>query len=97
MNHDLRRRSIARRLLPLLALAALMASRPAAAADPLKGIEQVLASAQQDKKGVTLSVGGQSIGGGVVRIESGQWVELKNQQHGRIVVRLDRIDAVLMP
>ena len=35
--------------------------------------------------------------GAVQRIEPGQWVEMKSQQYGRIVVRLDRIDAVMMP
>ena len=44
-----------------------------------------------------LYVAGQTLGGAVVRIEPGQWVELRNQQHGRIVVRLDRIDGVAMP
>ena len=38
-----------------------------------------------------------SISGAVLRIEPGQWVELRNQQFGSIVVRLDRIDAVAAP
>lgn len=59
-----------------------------------RGIEQTLTTAQQDKKGVTLYVAGQSVGGAVTRVEPGQWVELRNQQSGRIVVRLDRIDGV---
>lgn len=82
-----------------LALAALAtAHAPRAwAAEPNRGIEQLLAAAQQEKKGVTLHVGGQTIGGGVVRIEPGQFVEMRSQQYGRIVVRIDRIDAVLMP
>jgi hypothetical protein len=66
------------------------------ASDVPKGIEQALATAQQEKKSVTLYVGGQVIGGGVLRIEPGQWVELKNQQFGRIIVRLDRIDGLAM-
>ena len=53
-----------------------------------------LAQAQQEKKGVTLYVQGQTVGGGVVRIEPGQWVELRSQQYGRIIVRLDRIDGL---
>lgn len=80
-----------------LAAAALIASTAATAAEPSRGIEQILAAAAQDKKGVTLIVGGQQIGGGVTRIEPGQWVEMRNQQYGRIVVRIDRIDAVLAP
>jgi hypothetical protein len=66
----------------------------ALADDVIKGIEQALSLAQQEKKGVTLYVQGQTIGGGVVRIEPGQWVELRSQQFGRIIVRLDRIDGL---
>lgn len=80
------------------ALMAAAAMAPARAAEPAQqAIEKALQAAQQDKKGVTLQVSGQSVGGAVVRIEPGQVVELRNQQHGRIIVRIDRIDAVLMP
>jgi hypothetical protein len=41
---------------------------------------------------VTLWVGGQAVGGAVVRIDDAS-VELKNQTHSRIVVRLSRIDG----
>lgn len=74
-----------------------IATAPAWAAEPPRAIEQVLAAAQQEKRGVTLHVAGQIIAGAVVRIEPGQWVELRNQQFGRIVVRLDRVDAAAMP
>jgi hypothetical protein len=84
------------RLLAVLALVAACAA--AHAAEPaVAGIEQVLASALQDKRGITLYVGGQAIGGAVTRIEPGRWVELKNQTASRIVVRIDRIDAVAAP
>jgi len=69
----------------------------ALAQDAIKGIEQALAQAQQEKKGVTLYVQGQTLGGGVVRIEPGQWVEMRSQQFGRIIVRLDRIDVLAHP
>lgn len=65
----------------------------ALAADASRGIEQLLAAAQQDKRGITLYVNGQVIAGAVIRIEPGQWVELRNQQASRILVRLDRIDG----
>jgi predicted alpha/beta hydrolase len=70
---------------------------PAMADGSSKAIEQALAAAQEARKGVTLYVAGQSIGGGVVKIEPGQWVELRSQQFGRIVVRIERIDGVAMP
>jgi hypothetical protein len=87
-------------ILPALLAAILctaLATAPAWAAEPPRAIEQMLAAAQQEKRGVTLHVSGQIIAGAVVRIEPGQWVELRNQQFGRIVVRLDRVDVAAMP
>ncbi len=81
----------------LVAALICLSAGAALANDVIKGIEQALAQAQQEKKGVTLYVQGQTIGGGVVRIEPGQWVEMRSQQYGRIVVRLDRIDALAQP
>ncbi len=81
----------------LAALALALASGAASAADPVQGIEQALAAAQQDKRGITVYVAGQAIGGAVTRIESGQWVELKNQTASKIIIRLDRIDAIAAP
>ena len=87
----------ARRSLAVLAIALAAASATVVAADVPKGIEQALVAAQQDKRGITLYVGGQTIGGAVTKIEPGQWVELKNQTMSRIVVRIDRIDAIAAP
>lgn len=79
-------------------LAALCATQlPARAADVNKGIEQALAAAQESKKGIMVYVGGQAIGGAVVKIEAGQTVELRSQQYSKIVLRLDRIDGIAMP
>lgn len=72
-----------------------LGSARASATEPPGSIEQTLGNAQQDKRSVMLYVSGQTIGGAVVRVEPGRSVvELRNQQYGRIVVRLDRIDAV---
>ncbi|MEO8297798.1 MAG: hypothetical protein ABI574_08310 [Burkholderiales bacterium] len=85
-------------LLLTLLLWAAGAAAPARAAEPSQqAIEQVMASAQQDKRGVTLFVHGQTISGAVVRLEPGQWVELRSVQLGRIVVRMDRIDGIAAP
>jgi hypothetical protein len=81
----------------LAALAITLAAGTAGASDAARGIEQALTAAQQDKRGITLYVNGQAIGGAVTRVEPGQWVELKNQTAGRIIVRLDRIDAIAAP
>jgi putative heme degradation protein len=90
-------RFAARRTLAVLAIALSAASGSVAAADVPKGIEQALVQAQQDKRGITLYVGGQTIGGAVTKVEPGQWVELRNQTMSRIVVRIDRIDAIAAP
>ena len=89
--------SSARRLLAALVIACAFTSGLAHAADAVQGIEQALNVALHDKRGITLYVNGQTIAGAVTRIEPGQWVELRNQQHGRILVRLDRIDGIAAP
>lgn len=81
----------------LVASALTLATGAAVAADATHGLEQSLAAAQQDKRGITVYVAGQAIGGAVTRIEPGQWVELKNQTASKIIVRLDRIDAIAAP
>ena len=81
----------------LAALAITLASGAAFATDAARGIEQALTAAQQDKRGITLYVSGQAIGGAVTRIEPGQWVELKNQTSAKVIVRIDRIDGIAAP
>ena len=89
------RRPLARRA--LVALVLVVAAAGAAAADAVKGIEQALVAAQQDKRGITLYVAGQTIAGAVTRVEPGQWVEMANRTSGRIIVRIDRIDGIAAP
>jgi len=86
-----------RRVLAALVVACAFTSGLARATDAVQGIEQALNTALQDKRGITLYVNGQAISGAVTRIEPGQWVELRNQQYGRILVRLDRIDGIAAP
>lgn len=81
----------------LATLALVFASVGANAVDAAQGIEQALNAALQDKRGITLYVAGQTIGGAVTRVEPGQWVELKNQTSSKIIVRLDRIDGIAAP
>ena len=86
---------LARQAVAVLAIG--LACAGATASDPAQAIEQALKTAQQDKRGITVYVNGQAIGGAVTRVEPGQWVELKNQTAGKIVVRIDRIDGVAAP
>jgi hypothetical protein len=61
------------------------------------GLEDALNAALQSKRGIRVFVNGQAIGGAVTRIEAGSYIELRNQEFGRIVVRWDRIDGVALP
>lgn len=81
----------------LAALLLVLASGIASAADASHGIEQSLNTALQDKRGIALYVNGQIVAGAVTRIEPGQWVEMKSQQYGKMIVRIDRIDGIAAP
>jgi hypothetical protein len=86
---------LVRKTLVVTVLAA--AALSAWAAEPTKGLEEAFNAALASKKGVTLYVNGAEIGGAITKLEAGQYVELRSQQYGRIVVRWDRIDGIAMP
>ena len=79
-------------------LAALMAGVPAAKAGPedKNMMEDLLKMSLETKKGLNFFIRGNSIGGLVLRMGNGM-VEVRNQNYGRIVIRIDSIDAVAMP
>jgi hypothetical protein len=79
-------------------LGLVMIGATATAAEPAKGgLEGALQAALESKRGVRVYVNGEEIGGAITRIEPGQYIEMRNQEFGRIVVRWDRIDGVAMP
>lgn len=49
----------------------------------------------KEKKGITLYIQGQSVGGAVTRILEDS-VELRSREFSRIIVRLDSVDAVAL-
>ena len=57
-------------------------------------MKELLEASQNEKKGITLYMKGQSIGGVVTKI--GEMVELRNREFSRIVVRMDAIDGAAM-
>jgi hypothetical protein len=78
----------------LLMIAAAAAVVPALGGNPSM-FHSILEASQTDKKGVMLYVRGQAIPGLVVKIDA-ESVELRSREYGRIVVRLDSLDAVAM-
>ena len=73
------------------------AAMTASAAEPSKALEDAFNAAMSSKRGVTLYVNGQTIGGAITKIEGGKFIELRNQEFGRIVIRWDSIDGIAMP
>lgn len=55
----------------------------------------ILEASLNQKKGLVLFVKGQAIPGMVVKIDA-ETVELRSREYGRIVVRIDSIDAAAM-
>jgi hypothetical protein len=76
-------------------LTAAVAAGQSLSAKENDAMKELLEASQNDKKGITLYVKGQSIGGLVVKI-SGDLVELRNREFSRIVVRMEAIDAAAM-
>ena len=56
---------------------------------------ELLSISQNENKGLTFYVGGQVIVGLVTKVNGGT-VEVRNQTHSRVVIRLDRVDAVAL-
>jgi hypothetical protein len=80
-----------------LALILAGAAITASAAEPSKALEEAFNAALASKRGVTLYVNGQTIGGAITKIEPGKYLELRSQEFSKIVVRWDSIDGIAMP
>lgn len=87
-------------LLPLALLAALQlaplgsaqAGEPAKAS--MQAYKELLEMSLKEKKGLMFYVNGQAIGGAVTKISDDGFIEVRNQQYGRILIRLEQIDAL---
>ena len=86
----------ARALTSSLVLAAVLACEAHAQTPIVQAYQELFAASQKEKRGLTFHVRGQTIGGAVVRVIGNDAVEIRNQQFGRIIIRLDSIDAVAM-
>ncbi len=58
--------------------------------------DELIAFSMNEKKGLTFFVAGQEIGGLVVKRHDDGVLELRSQQYRRILLRLDRVDAVAL-
>src|SRR5689334_4050854 len=79
----------------LTAVAGAVAIAPTVFGGDLTNMKELLEASQNEKKSVMLYMKGQTLGGVVTRI-AGDIVELRNREYGRIMVRIDAIDAAAM-
>lgn len=56
--------------------------------------DELIDFSMNEKKGLTFFVAGQEVGGMVVKRHDDGVLELRSQQYRRILLRLDRVDAV---
>ena len=59
-----------------------------------RAFQELFDYSQKEKKGLTFFVQGQTIPGIVTKMVSDDAIEVRNQTSNRIIIRLDRIDAV---
>lgn len=57
-------------------------------------VEEVLNQSLTQKKGMAIYIGGQLINAIFVKRIDANTIEVKNQTHGRIIIRMDRVDAI---
>lgn len=57
-------------------------------------VEEVLNQSLTQKKGMAIYIGGQLINAIFVKRIDANSIEVKNQTHGRIIIRMDRVDAI---
>ena len=72
------------------------AHSPAALAQSqlMQNYQELFERSLKEKKGLNFYVKGQTIPGVVVKVIGNEAVEVRNQTYGRIIIRVDSIDAV---
>jgi hypothetical protein len=87
-----------RRLAGALGAAAILVfalpAPPAEAQMAMQGFRELFELSQKERRGLTFFVQGQSIPGIVTKILGEEAVEVRNQTFGRLIIRIDRIDAL---
>lgn len=63
---------------------------------PFSSFDELINISMKEKKGLTSFVAGQTVAGLVVKRHDDGAIELSSQQYRRIVLRLDRVDAVAL-
>jgi hypothetical protein len=59
----------------------------------MEHFRELFEMSQKENKGLTFWIGGQTVGGGVLKFNA-ETVEVKSQQYRRVIIRIAAIDAV---
>lgn len=59
-------------------------------------VEEILNQSLTQKKGMSIYIGGQVINAIFVKRIDANTIEVRNQTFGRIIIRVDRIDAIAL-
>ena len=89
--------TLLRRIAAPALLAVISTTTSALAQDSSGAFTQALEQSMKDKRGIKLYLNGETVAGAVTKIEGTQWVELRSQEYSRIIVRIDRINAIAIP
>jgi len=76
-----------------LAVALTISNVAGVSAQSSQSFRELLDRSEKERKGLMFYVKGQTIPGVVIKINA-DTVEVRNQTYGRVVIRLDSIDAV---
>jgi hypothetical protein len=79
----------------LIAAPASFAQTPANALAPA-AVEEIFNQSLNQKKGMTIYIDGQVINGVFVKRLDANTIEVRNQTYSRIIIRVDRIDAIAL-
>jgi sRNA-binding regulator protein Hfq len=79
----------------ITALATALAAGVAVDGKDLPMLRSLLEASKNEKKGVTLWVKGQTIGGQVTNLDT-DYVELRNREFSRMVIKIESIDGAAM-
>ena len=60
----------------------------------VQAYQDLFTQSQKEKRGLMFYVKGQQIGGAVTRVLGNDAVEVRNQSYGRVIIRIDQIDAL---
>ncbi|HWH79398.1 MAG TPA: hypothetical protein VNT76_18590 [Candidatus Binatus sp.] len=63
---------------------------------PTLSYQELLDRSEKEKKGLMFYVKGQTIAGVFVKRIGSEAIEIRNQAYGRLIIRIDSIDAVAM-